>query len=263
MNDLRILIKGAGEMASGIAHRLHSAGFRKIMMTEIENPLTVRRAVSFSEAVYEGESGVEGIRGVLINNMNELQPLWDEHMIAVIVDPSANCIKEFGPDILVDATMLKTQSMTNSEEAPFVIGIGPGFSVPMNAHAVIESNRGHNLGKVIRKGSAEPFTGTPGINKGYTIERVLRAPCKGFVQHRKHIGATVKKGETILFVDNIPVCAFIDGILRGLIREIHVDKGEKVGDIDPRGQVGYCYTISDKARAIGGGVLEAIMSRYN
>jgi xanthine dehydrogenase accessory factor len=260
--ELKIVIRGAGEMASGVAHRLYSAGFRKILMTEIAKPLSVRRTVSFSEAVYEGETGVEGVRGALVDTVDELPVIWEENMVAVIVDSAGNSVGELKPDVLIDARMLKKQTSLTGKETPFVIGIGPGFTAPVNVHAVIESNRGHDLGRVIWNGSAEPFTGIPGSTKGFTVERVLRSPKAGTIQHVKHIGEIVTKEDTILYVDEIPVCASIDGVLRGLIREISVEKNEKIGDIDPRGQVAYCYSISDKAQAIGGGVLEAIMRRY-
>ena len=259
MKELKITIKGAGEMASGVAHRLYLAGFRKILMTETAKPLSVRRTVSFSEAVYEGEMGVEGVRGVLIDSIDELPVFWKENMIAVIIDPVGNSVGKLKPDILIDAMMLKKQTSLTGKEAPFIIGIGPGFTAPVNVHAVIESNRGHNLGRAIWDGSAEPFTGIPGSTAGFTVERVLRSPKAGVVRHVKHISEIVKKGDTILYVDEIPVYASIDGVLRGLIREISVERNEKVGDIDPRGQVALCYAISDKARAIGSGVLEAIM----
>lgn len=261
--ELKIVIRGAGEMASGAACRLYSEGFRKILLTEIAKPLSVRRTVSFSESVYEGEAGVEGVRGVLIDTIDELPALWEEKMIAIIVDSAGNYIEKFKPDVLIDARMLKKQTLLTGKEAPFVIGIGPGFTAPANVHAVIESNRGHNLGRVIWDGSAEPFTGIPGSTKGFTTERVLRSPKVGTVRHVNHIGDIVKKGDTILYVDEMPVYASIDGVLRGLIREISVEKNEKVGDIDPRGQMALCHSISDKARAIGNGVLEAIMRRYS
>lgn len=261
--DLKIIIKGAGEMASGVALRLYSSGLRRILMTEIPKPLSVRRTVSFSEAVYEGETVVEGVKGVLIDGVDKVPALWEDKMIGVVVDSAADCVRTLKPDILIDAMMLKTETSLKGNEAPFVIGIGPGFTSPVNVHAVIESNRGHNLGRVIWDGSAEPHTRIPGSTEGFTVERVLRAPKAGIVKHKKHIGEFVKKEEVILHVDEVPVYAAIDGILRGLIREITVQKNEKIGDIDPRGQVSYCYSISDKARAIGNGVLEAIMQRYN
>lgn len=263
IKDLKIAIRGAGEMASGIAHRLYLTGIRKIVMTEIPKPLCVRRSVSFSEAVYEGEAGVEGVRGVLANSIGEIHDIWKENMIAVIIDPVGDSVGTLKPDILIDAMMLKKQTSLAGNEAPFIIGIGPGFSAPINVHAVIESNRGHNLGRVIWDGSAEPHTRIPGSMEGFTVERVLRSPKAGTVRHVKHIGEFVKKGDTILYVDEISIHASIDGVLRGLIREISVQDNEKIGDIDPRGQVSFCYSISDKARAIGNGVLDAIIRRYN
>jgi xanthine dehydrogenase accessory factor len=262
MKKLKIIVRGAGEMASGITQRLYSGGFQQILMTEISSPISVRRTVSFSEAVYEGEAGVEGVRGVLIDNIDEVPALWKEKMIAIIIDPAGDCIRKLKPDVLIDATMMKKQTSLNGNEAPFVIGVGPGFTARVNVHAVIESNRGHDLGRVIWDGSAEPHTGIPGSTRGFTTERVLRSPKAGKVRHEKRIGEVVKKGDTILCVDEIPVYASIDGVLRGLIREVTIEKNEKVGDIDPRGQVDCCYTISDKAQAIGNGVLEAIMHRY-
>ncbi len=263
MDELIITIRGAGEMASGIAHRLHSAGMHKIVMTEIVQPLCVRRTVSFSESVYEGEASVEGIRGVLIGNLNELSDPWKEDMVAVIVDPESRCISELKPDVFIDATMLKKETSLCGREARLIIGVGPGFTAPDNVHAVIESNRGHNLGRVIWTGSAEPYTGVPGNTNGITRERVLRASVSGTVKHVRHIGEMVKKEDTVLYVDEIPVRAQIDGILRGLIREVYVTANEKIGDIDPRSKIDHCYMISDKARAIAGGVLEVIMHKYN
>ncbi|OPY62842.1 MAG: hypothetical protein A4E57_03890 [Syntrophorhabdaceae bacterium PtaU1.Bin034] len=263
MKGLIIVIKGAGEMASGIAHRLHSAGLAKILMTDIEEPLAVRRTVSFSEAVYEGTAQVEGVQAVLIYDLNELPGLWQQKRIAVFTDSEGRCIQKVRPHIVIDAIMAKTQTLTRRDEAPLVIGVGPGFITPDNVHFVIESNRGHNLGRVIRNGSAEPFTGVPGATMGYTTERVLRSPHAGRVRHDRQIGDSVKKGDVILHVDATPVAARIGGVLRGLIRDIFVKEAEKIGDIDPRCKIEHCYTISDKARAIGGGVLEAIMADFN
>jgi xanthine dehydrogenase accessory factor len=262
MKRLSIVIRGAGEMASGVAHRLYSAGFRKMIMTEIAKPLAIRRTVSFSEAVYEGEAGVEGIRGVLTDTIDELPALWENNIVAVMIDPSGDCVGKLKPDVLIDAMMFKKQTLLTGKEAPLVIGIGPGFTAPVNVHAVIESNRGHNLGRVIWNGSAEPYTGIPGTKNGHTAERILRSPQAGTVQHVKHISKIVKKGDTVLYINETPIYASIDGVLRGLIREVSVEKNEKIGDIDPTERADHCYTISDKARAIGGGVLEAIMHRY-
>ncbi|HUJ89867.1 MAG TPA: selenium-dependent molybdenum cofactor biosynthesis protein YqeB [Syntrophorhabdales bacterium] len=263
MRALRVVVKGAGEMATGIAHRLFMAGINRIVMTEIARPLAVRRGVAFCEAVYEGLMEVEGVRAECISDGSALDLLWKRGSVGVIIDPSWRIVGETRPDVVVDAMMAKRNTGTRRAEGPLVIGVGPGFRAPDDVHAVIESNRGHNLGRVIYKGQAEPYTGMPGATEGYKQERVLRAPKAGLVKHIKALGNPVSKGETILYVGEEPVLAAIGGILRGLIREIEVEKGEKVGDIDPRAERINCYTISDKARAIAGGVLEAIMHDYN
>jgi xanthine dehydrogenase accessory factor len=263
MRGLNIVIKGAGEQATGIAHRLHHAGLTRILMTDIAEPLAVRRTVAFSESIYEGKAEVEGVRAVFLQDINDIHSLWEQKIIPVLVDPEGHCIKKLRPHVVVDAIMAKSQSATSKEEAPLVIGVGPGFISPDGVHAIIESNRGHNLGKVIYSGSAEPFTGKPGATLGYTTERVLRAPHAGKVRHVRQIADTILQGATILYVDETPIIATIDGTLRGLIRDIVVKEREKIGDIDPRGRTEHCYTISDKARAIGGGVLEAIMADFN
>ena len=263
ISNFTIIIKGAGDIASGIARRLYSADIRKILMTELEQPLTVRRTVSFSESIYDGKAEVEGVKSILIDNTGEATLAWDKQMIAVIADPDGQRTAGLKPDVLIDATMMKKEKKIIRGQIPLVIGVGPGFVAPVDVHAVIESNRGHYLGRVIRSGSAEPFTGVPGANMGFTVERVLRSPKKGVVRHAKHIGDIITKGTVVLYVDEVPVLAHINGVLRGLIREIPVEENEKVGDIDPRGRIDFCYSISDKARAIGGGVLEAVMQAYS
>lgn len=261
--DLIVLIKGAGEMASGIAHRLYMAGIKKIIMTEIKNPLAIRRTVCFSEAVYEGKAFVEGVEAILIDSPNDLKNVWDKGSIGVIVDPEAKSAKEIKPHVIVDAIMAKKPTGTKKEEAPIVICVGPGFRAPIDCHAVIESMRGHNLGRVIYEGEAEAPTGIPAPVLGYTKERVLRAPHSGKVRHAKKIGDLVREGDLVLYVDETPVFSKIGGILRGLIREIEVQENEKLADVDPRMEQKYCYTISDKARAIGGGVLEATLHFFS
>jgi xanthine dehydrogenase accessory factor len=250
-------------MATGIAHRLFMAGITRVVMTEIARPLAVRRGVAFCEAVYEGFMEVEGVRAERIPSGAALDRLWERGSVGVIVDPSWSIGGEIKPDVVVDAMMAKRNTGTNRAEAPLVIGVGPDFKAPDDVHAVVESNRGHNLGRVIYKGQAEPYTGVPGSTEGYKEERVLRAPIAGSVKHVKTLGDRVSKGETILYVGEEPVQAEIGGIVRGLIREIEVEKGEKVGDVDPRAEPTNCFTISDKARSIAGGVLEAIMHHYN
>ncbi|MBA4418874.1 MAG: molybdenum hydroxylase [Syntrophus sp. (in: bacteria)] len=256
---IEVVIKGAGEMATGIAHRLFMANIRRIVMTEMPLPVAVRRTVAFCEAVYEGEMEVEGIRAQRVGGLDELRGAWETGNIGVIIDPEWKIVKDLKPSVVIDATMMKRYTGTRKDEAPLVIGVGPGFRAPEDVHAVVESNRGHNLGKVIWNGTAEPRTGIPGSTMGFTTERVLRAPQNGVIKHVRNIGDVVSKGGLVLYMDEIPVYAPMDGILRGLIREIAVVINRKIGDIDPRGIKEYCYTITDKARAIGGGVLEAIM----
>jgi xanthine dehydrogenase accessory factor len=261
--ELSVVIKGAGEMASGVAHRLYMAGMRNILMTDIPEPLSVRRMVSFCEAIFEGSMEVEGVRAEFAQCVDDVELIWEKDNIAVLVDPQWQSVGVLKPDVVIDATMVKRNLGTRKDEAPLVIGVGPGFTADDDVHIVVESNRGHDLGRTIYEGTAEPYTGIPGKMMAYTKERVLRAPVTGRVKHARVLGDSVKTGDLILTIDNTPLIAPIDGILRGLIREIFVIKDEKVGDIDPRGKVEYCHTISDKARAIGGGVLEAIMHVYN
>jgi xanthine dehydrogenase accessory factor len=264
MKDLRVVVKGAGEMATGIAHCLFMAGITRIVMTEIAHPLAVRRGVAFCEAVHEGFVEVEGVRAELIQNASALEALWKRRCVGVMIDPEWKIVTELKPEVVVDAIMAKRKNTgTRVTEAPLVIGVGPGFIAPDDVHVVIESNRGHDLARLIYEGQAEPFTGKPGTTEGFTDERVLRAPRAGRVRHVKAIGEAVSKGDVVLYVGEEPVRAEIGGILRGLIREIDVAQHEKVGDIDPRAASRNCYTISDKARAIAGGVLEAVMHRYN
>lgn len=263
LGDLLIVIKGAGEMATGIAHRLYMSGMGRIVMTEIPEPISVRRTVAFSEVVYDGAMTVEGVTAELVPNADALPDTWKKGRIAVIVDPEWMIVDVLKPDVVVDAILAKKNLGTKRTEAPFVVGVGPGFSAPEIVHAVVESNRGHNLGRIFYNGSAEPHTGIPGPTMGYTSERVLRSPHSGLVKHAKALGERVTKGEIVLYIDDTPVHATIDGLLRGLIREIKVGGNEKIGDIDPRGAREYCFTITEKARAIGGGVLEAILHEYN
>jgi xanthine dehydrogenase accessory factor len=264
IEDLVILIRGAGEMASGVAHRLHQSHF-KICMTEIPHPLAVRREVTFSEAIYEGEKEVEGIRATLISKTKEIESVWKKSNIPILIDPDGKKTRSFlKPDVLVDGIMAKKNLGTQIHDAPLVIGLGPGFSVGKDVHIVIETNRGHHLGKMILGGSAEPDTGIPGEVGGYAIERLLRTMKKGIFHPQKFIGERVNKGSVVAVADDFPVIAKISGVVRGLLREgVEVKKGMKVGDIDPRGKKEYCFTISDKARAIGGGVLEAILYKFN
>lgn len=258
--DITIAVKGAGEMASGVAVRLWRSGMKRIVMMEIEYPLAVRRDVSFCEAVHDGKSSVEGIEATRVEGQAEIRAAWENGQVAIIVDPEWSILKKLKPQILIDATLAKKNLGTNKNDAPLVIGLGPGFRAPDDVDRVIETMRGHYLGSVITSGAAQANTGVPGNIGGQTIKRVLRSPAAGIFVSQKNITDTVQSGDVVATVNGQPVTAETDGVIRGLIREgTTVTKGVKVGDIDPRGNVEYCCTVSEKSRAIGGAVLEAIL----
>lgn len=264
LKDHVIVIKGAGEMATGVACRLYGANLRRILLLETACPLAVRRRVSFCEAVHEGSAVVEGIAAVLVATDDEVTKAWEAGMVAVRVDPQADSLSRQDVDVLIDATLAKHNLGIAITDAPLVVALGPGFEVGRDCHVVIETNRGHDLGRLLRSGTAAENTGIPGDIGGYTRERVLRAPAAGQFVTQARIGDLVRKGDLIGAVAGVPVRAAIDGILRGLIRPgSMVKQGLKIGDIDPRQQPGYCDTISEKARAIGGAVLESVLSAYN
>ena len=259
-----IAIKGAGEMASAVAWRLYMANFRCVFMMETGMPLAVRREVSFCEAVYRGSKTVEGVEALKAGIAEDIPRLWGLGKVAVIIDPEWRTLNRIKPDVLVDGILAKQNLGTRKDDAHLVIGLGPGFVAGGDVHLVIETNRGHHLGRLISSGSAEPNTGIPGSVGGVTSERVLRAPTEGEFQSTRKIGAAVRKGEVIGRIGQTEVAAGIDGILRGLMwTPTRVPQGTKLGDIDPRGEVGFCYTISDKARAVAGSVLEAILRTFN
>ena len=261
-----VLIKGAGDLATGVAVRLHRSGF-PVVMTEIERPLAVRRMASFAQAVFDGSTLVEDVRGVrcLLPAVEACLAAGD---IAVLVDPEAQAPRLLQPAVLVDAIMAKSNTGTRIEDAPLVVALGPGFSASDDCHAVVETHRGHHLGRVIWHGSAEPDTGSPGAlpGAGANASRVLRAPVAGSVVSSFQIGDHIAQGETIAMVHgehgaHVPLVAPFAGILRGLVHaSVPVSAGMKIGDLDPRAQRSYCYTVSDKSLAIGGGVLEAILA---
>ena len=260
--DLKVLIRGGGEMASGIVHRLHQSHM-KVLITEVPAPTAVRRTLAFAEAVYLGSQTIENVKAVLVKDAAEAKREWQRGHIPLLVDPDARIREIIGPDVLVDAIMAKKNSTTKISDAPLVIGIGPGFVTGSNAHAIVESNRGYNLGRVIWNGTAEPDTGIPAAVSGYAEARVFRAPRSGHFTGFREIGDPVQGGECVAEVDGIPIKAQISGMIRGMLRSgIAIAAGVKVGDIDPRGEREYCYMISDKARAIGGGVLEAILHSF-
>ena len=263
MMDKKVWIRGAGDLATGIALRLYRSGF-DIVMSDISVPTTVRRTVAFSPAVYEGEASVEGITGKLCENISMIDSVMELGCIPVIVDPSGEIMKEYKPDIIVDAIIAKTNIGTKITDADIVIGVGPGFEAGVDCHAVVETKRGHNLGRVLWSGSAYPNTGVPGNIGGYTVERIIRATADGVFKAKVNIGDYVKAGDLLAYCDETPVYANIDGIVRGLLQDgVKVKTGMKSGDVDPRAEKEYCFTVSDKASAIGGGVLEAILSKIS
>lgn len=255
-----IIIKGAGDIASGIAVRLWRCGIR-IAMTELPEPSSIRRTVCFSEAARLGETEVEGIKAKRAASPSEALELLKQGILPVLCDPAAECVKELHPDALVDAILAKRNTGTRITDAPAVIGVGPGFMAGRDCHAVVETMRGHTLGRVILEGSAIPNTGIPGNIGGYTIERVMHSENAGEFHALRRIGDTVEAGEPVATIDGEPLCAKIDGTLRGLLPEGFMvpRAGFKSGDVDPRCELSHCFTVSDKALAVGGGVLEATL----
>ena len=254
-----ILLKGGGDLGTGVAWRLHKAGF-PIVITELAQPLVVRRTVAFASAVYEGEIAVEGVTAWRADSMQEAKNLLADEMIPVLVDPECDARTELQPTILIDAVMAKKNTGTKKSDAQFVIALGPGFTPNVNCHCVIETQRGHNLGRVLWNRAAEANTGVPGEIGGKSAERVLRAPCDGNIFGVKKIGDEVMQGEIIANVNGANVCAPFDGVLRGLVHDgLFVRQGLKIGDVDPRAQREHCFTLSDKALSIGGGALEVVM----
>ena len=260
-----VVVKGGGDLATGVAHRLHRSGF-PVMITEIENPTMVRRTVSFAECLYADAWRVEGVTSARADGESPAEKagnaraILEAGSIPVMVDPRAEAVAQVRPAVLVDAILAKRNLGTRIDDAEVVIGLGPGFTAGVDCHAVIETSRGHDLGRVILEGAAKPNTGVPGPIGGYTTERLLRAPQAGVFTSTARIGDVVRAGEAIARVDGAEVTSAIGGVLRGLLRDgIEVSAGFKVGDVDPRAEPAHCHTISDKSRAIGGGALEAIM----
>jgi xanthine dehydrogenase accessory factor len=255
-------VRGGSDTASGVVWRLHRCGF-KVFITEIEKPTAVRRKVAFCEAVYDGQAWVEGVEAILVRGDEDLSSIFSQRKIPLLVDPMGSVRERLKPDVIVDGILAKKNLGTSISDAPLVIALGPGFEAGRDAHLVVETKRGHHLGRVISTGSAEPDTGSPGPVLGITTDRVLRASAGGTFHADRHIGDSVRKGDTLGTISGVKVEARIDGVLRGLIRSgIAVEKGLKIGDIDPRGERGYCFSISEKALAIGGGVLEGILRFY-
>ena len=254
-----IWIRGAGDIASGVAYRLRQSGF-SVVMTDLLQPTSIRRTICFSEAIINGEAQVEGITGRYAKDAGQAREIFSAGEIAVLADPDGTEAKKLTPDALVDAILAKRNLGTAMTDAAIVVGVGPGFTAGTDCHAVVETMRGHTLGRAYYAGSALPNTGVPGSIGGFTLERILRAPRAGTFKGVKKIGDTVKAGDICAYVDSEPIVTRISGVLRGLLPDgLHVYAGMKSGDVDPRCEISHCYTVSDKALAIGGGVLEAIL----
>lgn len=284
--NLLIICRGAGDLATGIIHRLHRAGHRVIAL-ETDYPAAIRRQVSFCEAVYDGSAAVEGVTARLVPALTDaeaahivsekwsrsaIEAVLEAGEVPLLIDPKGESIELLKPDVVIDAIIAKKNLGTTIDMAPLVIGVGPGFTAGHDVHLVIESMRGHNLARIITDGMAQPNTGVPGNIAGFTSERVIHAPAAGYIHDVRKIGDIVQKGDEIARIypdkesyDNalseyVPVNATITGIIRGLIREgYYFRKGFKIADIDPReSEITNCFTISDKARSIAGSVLEAV-----
>ncbi len=255
-----VIVRGGGDIASGVIQKLYRCGF-KVLVLEIENPTCIRREVSFSEALFEDEIEVEGIKSVRVRNLEEIEDAWKNNKVPVIIDPKGSYINLLKPKAVVDGILAKKNLGTYINMAPITIALGPGFEAGKDVDVVIETNRGHNLGRLIFNGEAQADTGAPGNIGGYTKERVIYSPCDGVINNVREIGDIVKKEEPLAYVGDYIVRATIDGVLRGIIRNnSKVYKGLKIADIDPRlEERKNCFTISDKARTIGGGVLEALI----
>ncbi len=263
--DYLVVVRGGGDLATGVVYRLHKAGF-PVLVLELERPLMVRRQVAVATAVLQNKIQVEGMNAQLVKTMDEATKLAHDGLIPLLVSPQLpNSPTPQPPNsILVDARMAKRNIDTDKEQAEFVVALGPGFTAGVDCHALIETMRGHRLGRVIWQGEAIPNTSTPGIVAGKGAERVLRAPVAGVVRWQLEIGDYVKKGGLIGAVGNSEIIAPFGGVLRGLIApETAVKEGMKIGDLDARIDRSTCFTISDKALAIGGGVLEAVLTFIN
>jgi xanthine dehydrogenase accessory factor len=259
MQNNYVVIQGGGDLASGVAHKLFRSGM-KVIILEMAQPLCVRRTVSFAQAVLDKRTEIEGIQAALADTPDDIRKILSDYKIPVYIADLPAVIDRFHPETIVNATLSKKNNGMTKNLAPLTIALGPGFIAGKDADIVVETQRGHNLGKLIYDGPAAANTGIPGKVMGYGVERVLRAPCNGTIKHVHDIGSLVKKGDIVCYVENMPVKAPFDGMVRGMIMDQrHVPKGVKIGDVDPRRDKDYCFTFSDKARAIGGAVLEAIL----
>ncbi|WP_413701809.1 selenium-dependent molybdenum cofactor biosynthesis protein YqeB [Psychromonas sp. KJ10-10] len=254
-----VVIRGAGDIATGIAVRLHNCGF-KVVMTDIALPTMIRSSVSFGQCLYGKAQQVEGITAVEAKDCQAVFDILNQQQIPVIIDEDASLIKQLKAPFLVDAILAKRNLGTHKSMAPITIALGPGFNAGIDCDAVIETNRGHYLGRVIYQGPSQENTGIPGNIAGFTYQRVVRSPCTGIFKSVVKLGDIVKEGDLIAQVNDKPVVAPLNGMVRGLLNDgLEVEQNFKIADIDPRGLKADYTTVSDKARAIGGGVLEAML----
>jgi xanthine dehydrogenase accessory factor len=258
-----VVVRGGGDLGTGVALRLWRAGFN-VLVLESERPMAVRRTVSFSEAVFEGWHQVEEASAVLVRDRTAARTAIRTGRIPVLVDPSAGSVEALQPEIVVDAILAKRNTGTHAGKGRLVVALGPGFVAGVDVDAVVETNRGPDLGRVIWDGPAAPNTGEPGAISGQTSARVLRSPRQGVLHTRRAIGDIVGADEVVASVEGIPVVAPFSGLVRGLLRDgMAVEEGTKLGDLDPRADPSLCVRVSDKSLAVAGGVMEAILARLH
>ncbi len=254
-----IWVRGAGDIATGVAFRLYRSGF-SVVMSDLPQPTSIRRTVCFSEAIIKGTTMVEDICARFCASAKEAAAAMARGEVAVLADPTGEIARLLQPPAVIDAILAKRNIGTKRTDADVVVGVGPGFTAGVDCHAVVETMRGHTLGRVYHSGSALPDTGIPGNIAGFTLERLLRAPQAGVFKGVKQIGDVVEAGDICAYVDGMPVVTRIRGVLRGLLPDgIEVYEGMKSGDVDPRCEISNCFTVSDKALAVGGGALEAVL----
>lgn len=257
--DRLVVIRGSGDIATGVALRLHHSGF-KVVMLDLDKPTVIRRTVAFAQAMFDGETTVEGVRARRAEHVEQAFALLDQGIIPLLVDEDCQTLSELKPRYLVDAILAKQNLGTHKALAPITVALGPGFEAGRDCDAVIETNRGHHLGRVIYQGPAQPNTGIPGVIEGHSARRVVRAPAAGVMKSLIRLGDLVQEGDLMAHVGDAPIIAPLSGMVRGLLSDgIEVPVGFKIGDIDPRGERADATTVSDKARAIAGAVLEAMM----
>lgn len=265
MNNNCVIVRGGGDLASGVIHRLYRCGYR-VLVLECENPSAIRRKVAFCEAVYDENAEVEGVLCRRADSLEECDKIWQAGEIPLMVDPSGKSIQKLKEekkvDALVDAILAKKNLGTSKDMAPLTIGLGPGFTAGVDVDFVVETMRGHDLARIITEGAAIPNTGVPGMVGGVSKERVIHSPAAGKIHNIAHIADLVEKGQVLAYVGDVPVTASITGVLRGIIREGYkVPFRMKIADIDPRKEEKKnCFTISDKARCIAGSVVEILLN---